>query len=319
MGDAKDQATRGDAAARGPRSPNFPAISLQDALTKARVLYDHDKRNPVRVQTILQHLGFGEKLSGSSARVISALRQFGLLDEADDHYRITDASYRIFTLSDAAPERLKALQDCAKKPAIYRELLTRYAEGLPSDAALRDALILRKFNPASVDTFIRVFKASIDFAKLTPGVYSDADDGGTPDGGLPIAVGDYVQWESQGVFQFETPRKISGFSADGTFVFVEGTATGIPVEQVTKSEPPSQITPPAPPPNPWAVTPGAPAKFPTGVAREVFALGDSVVALEWPESLDAEALEEVEDWLKLVMRKLKRLKAKSAEPSGGEA
>jgi hypothetical protein len=238
MADTTEQTTKAEGAARGPRSPNFPAISLQDALAKARILYDRDKRNPVRVTTILQHLGFGEKLSGSSARVMSALRQFGLLDEADEHYRITDAAFRIFTLSEGAPERIKALQDCAKRPAIYRELLTKYEDGLPSDAALRDALILRKFNPASVDTFIRVFKTSIDFAKLTPGGYSSSSKDGDVNPSK-LGLGDYVQWESQGALQFEAPRKITGLSEDENFAFVEGTATGIPMEQLTKAEPPS--------------------------------------------------------------------------------
>jgi hypothetical protein len=47
-----------------------------------------------------------------------------------------------------------------------------------------------------------------------------------------IKEGDFVQWTSQGVDQFETPRKISGFSEDGKLAFVEGGTTGVPVEQL---------------------------------------------------------------------------------------
>ena len=50
-----------------------------------------------------------------------------------------------------------------------------------------------------------------------------------------------------------------------------------------------------------------------GISREVFSLGDGVVTLEWPDTLDSEGLADVDDWLQLVLRKLKRLKAKSPE------
>jgi hypothetical protein len=160
--------------ARGPRSPNFPSISLSDALGKARVLYDKDKRAWVSLNTVLTHLGFSLKLSGSTARVLSALRQFGLLEDRENQYRVTDAAVRLFTLSDGSTERLKTLQECVKKPAVYREILNQYEDGIPSDAALNDYLITtKKFNPASVETFIRVFKASLQFAKLGPESYSD--------------------------------------------------------------------------------------------------------------------------------------------------
>src|SRR5436190_1053259 len=92
-------------ASRGPRSPNFPAISLGEAVAKAKVLYDHDRRASTSVKTVLKHFGFSENLSGSAARVISALRQFGLLDEIGGNYRVSDAAYRILTLSEQSTER----------------------------------------------------------------------------------------------------------------------------------------------------------------------------------------------------------------------
>jgi len=288
------------AAARGPRSPNFPSISLSDALAKARVLYDKDKRASSSLKTILGHLGFGQKLSGSAGRVISALRQFGLVEETGGQYRITEGAARIFTLSENAPERVAAIREAAQKPAIYREVLAQYKDGLPSEANLKDFLILKKkFNPDSVDTFIRVFKATIELAKLTPGVYTD----GEPNDPV-VSVGDYVQWESQGVAQFDA-RKVTGISPDRAFVFVEGSSTGIPMEQVSKTDPPAPSFVPPSPPKP---TPG--------IAREVFALEDGEAVLQWPTTVNAEGVEDLAAWLELVVKKLKRLKAK--QPVSGD-
>ncbi len=308
MADEAGQIVKGETIARGPRSPNFPGISLQESLGKARVLYDRDKRNPVRVRTILGHLGFSDKLSGSSARVISALRQFGLLDEQDNHYRISEAAFRVFTLSEGAPERTEALQACAKRPAVYRELLTRYPDGLPSDAALKDALILRKFNPASVDTFIRVFKATLSFAKLVHGEYNEAKD--EREQRPPVVVGDYVQWVSQEEEQFEVPRKVLGLSEDSAFAFVEGTQTGVPMSELTKEQAPAGAPNTAtrtPPPSPHFAAQPIERK-PIG-GREVFGWGGGAEAvLEWPASIDSDGVEDLEAWLKLVITKLKRLK-----------
>jgi hypothetical protein len=82
--------------------------------------------------------------------------------------------------------------------------------------------------------------------------------------------GDYVQWQSQGIDQFREPRQITGFSPDGKYAFVEGTNTGIPVEQLTPAEiQPAAVSPSAPAP-PTAATPAptAPETAPlTGKAR----------------------------------------------------
>jgi hypothetical protein len=44
-------------------------------------------------------------------------------------------------------------------------------------------------------------------------------------------AGDYVEWVSNGVLQF-TSLKITHFSDDGKYAFVEGSMTGLPIEQL---------------------------------------------------------------------------------------
>ena len=48
-----------------------------------------------------------------------------------------------------------------------------------------------------------------------------------------VRVGSYVQWTSQGVAQFTSPRRVVFVSPDGQWVFVDGSGTGLPVGQVT--------------------------------------------------------------------------------------
>ena len=49
-----------------------------------------------------------------------------------------------------------------------------------------------------------------------------------------IQEGDMVQWESRGAFVFPEPKRVSRVhdSDMGIYVFVEGTGTGIPVDQI---------------------------------------------------------------------------------------
>lgn len=60
-----------------------------------------------------------------------------------------------------------------------------------------------------------------------------------------LKIGDSVQWTSQGVDQFDAPRKITSISDDGKYAFVEGTNTGIPIEQLSP-QPAETATPTAP-------------------------------------------------------------------------
>lgn len=56
---------------------------------------------------------------------------------------------------------------------------------------------------------------------------------------IGIKIGDNVQWTSQGTDQFAKPRKIKSISEDGEYAFVEGSDTGIPIDEisVTKAAP----------------------------------------------------------------------------------
>jgi hypothetical protein len=51
-----------------------------------------------------------------------------------------------------------------------------------------------------------------------------------------VKVGDYVQWTCGGVDMFVEPRKIVTITSCESFVFVEGTNTGIPISELSVIE-----------------------------------------------------------------------------------
>ena len=242
------------------RSPNFPSISLSEALKKVEILHTADGITAVSTKVVLQHLGYGERLSGAAGRIIAALRQYGLIQSTSgDKYQVSDDAYNILTLSEESPIRKKAIDDCARRPAMFREVLAEYPERSPSHSALKDFLIAEKrFNAASVDTFIRAMKGTFDLAKLYDPEVADEevqDKGGSGGDGVPPGTGD-----------------------------------GVP------QNPDSSVKP-----------------LPAGTLREVSSLPEGEAVLQWPANLSPEGVQDLDDWLTLVIKKLKRRYASSED------
>ncbi len=87
---------------------------------------------------------------------------------------------------------------------------------------------------------------------------------------------------------------------------LEGSATGLPITEVTVVEaPPSaaQVQPGTQNAQPFAMPQQRPFK------QDIYTLGtdEGQVILQWPEKMSAESYAELEDWLALQMRKIARL------------
>ena len=163
------------------RSPKYPGLTFNDALARVRTVYDNDKRSPVKPETVLEHLGLAPG-SGPANRILSALKQYGLLDEREGKLKVSDAAYRIIHLSEESPERVRALREAALKPQVIQDVLVEYPDGLPSDANLRDYLIGEKqFNPDAVSFFIKVLRDNLAVAEEAQTAY---------DSTMPPAEGD---------------------------------------------------------------------------------------------------------------------------------
>lgn len=147
------------------RSPKYPLITITDAIAKTRVIYQYEKKAKTTAAVALGHLGYNTQ-TGAAARVLSALQQYGLIDKTDGQYHVSDQAFRIFNLPEGDLERTKLMREAALKPTLFKELLSKYPDGLPSDATLKSYLIINKdFNENSVDYFFKVFKASINLAR----------------------------------------------------------------------------------------------------------------------------------------------------------
>jgi len=130
------------------------------------------------------------------------------------------------------------------------------------------------------------------------------EDGNDSHEASEVKIGDFVQWESQGILQFREPKRVKGFSDDGEFVFVDGSNTGIPIAEVNIDEASATL------PRPIVDIPSRGMTGSSGegttIKQDVFSLTEGEVVLSWPTPLSAESIADLKDWLKIVERKIAR-------------
>ncbi|SRR6266446_2891843 len=151
------------------RSPGYPTTNLEDALERARTIWDADQRNEVTLASMAHHWGYNPK-SSSAAQLVAALRKFGLFDHGtkSGSWKLSEFAIRILTNDDpSSPERIALLKTAALGPEIYSDLWQKYAGNPPSDVTIKQHLIADlHFNKKVVDKLIKDFRETITFAKL---------------------------------------------------------------------------------------------------------------------------------------------------------
>lgn len=154
------------------RSPGYPGIDLEEAISKASTLYRQESKHAAPVEVILQHWGYTSKKSSGGLVALAALKKFGLLmDEGTGkgrQARISEDAFHIL-VDDVpnSPERLRLIQKAALTPSIHQELWDQYAGNLPSDSTLKVQLRNRGFTERAATAFIEEFHHTISFAKLS--------------------------------------------------------------------------------------------------------------------------------------------------------
>ena|ERR1035437_2633753 len=293
------------------RSPNYPAVGLKEAIERLGRFFKEDGRAGARPEIAAKHIGFSSD-HGQAYSVLSALKKFGLVEDKDGRVVPTPRAIEIISLPDGDERRRKAIRDAAMLPPIYRELVEQYkTTGLPSDETLEGELkAYRGFNPNAVKDFLKGFRDTLEFTGLSDfsvlGSESRAEEE-TP----MVKIGDFVQWESQGMLQFREPKRVKGFSDDGQVVFVDGSPTGVPLAEVSVEEPP--VNPPKPPIVPArreVVRSGGSATM----KQDVFSIAEGEVVLSWPTPLSADSIADLKDWLKIVERKIARAEKTGSQP-----
>ncbi|MFH5804509.1 hypothetical protein [Alienimonas sp. DA493] len=322
---AKRSSSDSDTAAR-QRSPNYPSVGLPDAISRATRLYEGVGTAGASPDSAAKLIGYS-KNHGTARMTMSALKKFGLVEERNGRVVPAKLTVDLANFPPTHPRHGAALRTAALSPTIYRDVYTRYRPHgvLPPDDVLGPELVADSgFLPDKVEGFLADFRGSLVHAGLLRGnTLADAEQ--APHGAAPELAafdasappvpkkGDVVRWtesseEEDDDEADEQEGVVQGLSEDGVWAFVEGYGDGVPVADLTVVAPEPDEEAQADddrPAGPAPHNPFAGRKSPTRTEACALAEGDAV--LTRPDDLSRESLEELQAWLDLVMKKLRRL------------
>ena len=237
------------------RSPSYPSYSLDEAVANARKIFEKDRRSPIDRQVVASHLGY-KSLNGAADKALATMMQYGLLEKvAKGEVRVSQWAIDIM-LPDTPSQRVAALRNAAANPSLFRALNERFPEGPPSNETLRAYLLREEFNDRAIGPIITAYgKTSAYLAQECANENSVPRESEGADSELPddnkvfggAKVGDFIQWEIDGVLQMPKPMRVRLVTEDGQWVAVDGSETGIPMSQVILEERATADEAPPPP------------------------------------------------------------------------
>jgi hypothetical protein len=138
------------------RSPNYPAMSLVEAIQQIQKLSGKIGQHPAPRGAVATSMGYSG-LHGASATAISALSKYGLLERVGEDYKLSERAMRIIAPHNRG-EKLQALEEAAHEPALFAELMDHFKGEIPGDELLRSYLIRKGFAQAAVPSVITAYR-----------------------------------------------------------------------------------------------------------------------------------------------------------------
>jgi hypothetical protein len=146
------------------RSPNAPALPLDDALERAIKVYEREQQHPAPTDVVAQNIGYKSANSGAALTTIAALRSYGLLNKMGPGKLAVDGDVQSYHYTPDQDLKQELLIKWLRSPAIFSYLLDKYEGSLPSDPTIRLDLIQEGFKPGKAEAVLKAFKKSVEFA-----------------------------------------------------------------------------------------------------------------------------------------------------------
>jgi len=148
------------------RSPNYPQISLPDAISRVALIFSKEHQHPAPKEVMVKDMGYNG-IHGNSLGALSALSKYGLLERDGQDYRVSERAIAIIHPLDEA-SKIAALRDAAQAPALYAEIFEQFKGQLPSDENLRAYLIRKGFAESALTPVIESLRETMKFVAENP-------------------------------------------------------------------------------------------------------------------------------------------------------
>lgn len=147
------------------RSPNFPGLSLEEAVKFAKPIWDKNRKVLIAREVAAKDLGYSG-LTGRSLKVLGAMNQYGLIEnKAGGQMRVSQLAEDILI---GYPEQVKraAVSEAARSPSLFREVYERFEGHVPSDNAVRSFFLQKGFTNEGVEKALRSFGETNRYAEI---------------------------------------------------------------------------------------------------------------------------------------------------------
>jgi hypothetical protein len=118
------------------RSPNYPRISLQNAIEAIAAVYAKEKRAKFPRLSLAKHLGYNS-LNGRSLGKIGALRAYDLIAGREDALTVSRTALAILEAPRNSADYRQALQTAFDGPPLFRAISEAHSDGIPSPETLK--------------------------------------------------------------------------------------------------------------------------------------------------------------------------------------
>lgn len=149
------------------RSPNFPQISLGEAIDNIRLVYQKEGRSKMPRLSAVKALGY-TSINGRSLGILAALRSYGLLEGRGDDVRVSEDAITLLNAPTSSQERADALVRAFEAPSAFSLLRTR--DDASADT-LRWHLIKSNFRDDAADKLLRVYLESKELVNAQGGAF----------------------------------------------------------------------------------------------------------------------------------------------------
>jgi hypothetical protein len=253
------------------RGPSYPYVGLEESIGLARKMYEYTKRAPADISSVVSEAWKYSPSSSSGQKVAAALKSFGLIEEgagaSGKTIKLTPRAIRILLDHGDSEERRKEIRAAALSPNWYARCWKTWGKEMPS--SMRSSLLINEgFVDTTVDGFLRDYRKTLAFA------------------GILDEVSERETGESSDILQ--EPGKDSN-NLDMQFE-TQGARNlhFVPKNVVIASAPP-------------------PTKVNSDMRTETFSLPDGIsISVQWPPSITPDAVEDFEDYLKSLVKRIKR-------------
>lgn len=253
-------------------SPSYPHLSLEKALERASKIFEEDRVNTIDRATAAKHVGYNSK-SGASDKMLGTLAHYGLLESAGKgQTKLTALALDIFAPENDISKKV-ALHKAGTSPTLFA-MIGESFETMPSQEALKNWMIRKDFIDSAIIPASKAYFRTMEYLERQEAIESggpstdesanvdEPDDNVVVYGGAQL--GDLIQREVDGILKLSTPTRVRQVTDDGEWVFVEGSETGIPMQEtivIPDLAPPAALIPPklalATPPMPDALPEGS--------------------------------------------------------------